>query len=113
MSNPRRRLQPLLRLWPFLWVYRRQLFAASVALLLAAAATLSLPVALRHMIDAGFSAERSEQIDQVFLALFAVAGLMAVATALRYYLVTWIGERLVADLRAAVLYRSSTGMVNR
>ncbi len=99
----------MLRLFPYLWTYRRVLFGASLALVIAAAATLSLPVALRHMIDAGFSPQQTEQIDRVFLALFAVAGVMAAATALRYYLVTWIGERLVADIRAAV-YRHVLSM---
>ncbi|MGJ8669215.1 MAG: ABC transporter transmembrane domain-containing protein [Oceanococcus sp.] len=109
MTPNSRRLRPLIRLLPFLWVYRRQLFGASIALLIAAGATLSLPVALRHMIDAGFSPQQAEHIDRVFLALFFVACVMAFATALRYYLVTWIGERLVADLRAAV-YQHVLGM---
>lgn len=102
MSFQSRRIQPLLRLAPRIWSYRGQLFAAMAALLMASAATLSLPVALRHMIDAGFSGEQSAYIDRVFLALFGIAVLMAFATAARYYLVTWIGERLIADLRSDV-----------
>lgn len=102
MTKSTNRLKPLLRLWPWLWRYKRVLLAASVALLFAAAATLSLPVALRYLIDAGFSAQHSARIDAAFLAMFGVAAVMAVATALRYYWVTWIGERLIADLRQDV-----------
>ncbi len=91
-----------MRLWPWLWRYKRVLAGASVALLVAAGATLSLPVALRYLIDAGFSSGHSEHIDAAFLVMFGVAALMAVATALRYYMVTWIGERLIADLREEV-----------
>jgi len=78
------------------------LAAALVALLVAAGATLSLPVAVRFMIDQGFSAESAAHVDRYFLALFGIATLLAFATALRYYLVTWLGERIVADVREAV-----------
>lgn len=97
-----RKLQPLRLLWPYLWRYRTTLVGASVALVVAALATLSLPLALRHVIDSGFSASQAGRIDQAFALMFLVAAVMALATATRYYLVTWIGERLVADLRTAV-----------
>ena len=97
-----RKLQPLARLWPFLRRYRRTLALAGIALVAAAAATLCLPVALRFMLDAGFSEAQAERIDATFMALFGVATVLALASSLRYYLVTWIGERLVADLRRAV-----------
>ncbi len=93
---------PLFQLWPFLRPYRSRIVAASIALIAAAAATLTLPVAFRYMIDLGFSRNNAEQIDRYFLALFAVALILAAATALRYYLVSWIGERLVADVRSKV-----------
>ncbi len=96
------KLRPLRRLLPYLLRYGRALVAASFALVVAAGATLCLPVALRFMIDAGFSASGAQEIDRHFLALFGVAAVMATATATRYYLVTWIGERLVTDLRSAV-----------
>ncbi len=99
---PAKRLRPLLRLWPHLWRYRARLLGASAALLLAAGATLSLPLALRHLIDAVFSEGPKLDLDLYFLAVFGVAVVMAFATATRYYLVTWIGERVVADLRMAV-----------
>ena len=97
-----RTLRPLRDLAPFLRPYRGMLLAALAALLLAAGATLSLPVAVRFMIDQGFSAESAAQVDQYFLALFGIASLLAVSTSLRYYCVSWLGERVVADVREAV-----------
>jgi ATP-binding cassette, subfamily B, bacterial len=97
-----RDLRPLRDLIPFLKPYRGMLLAALGALLLAAGATLSLPVAVRFMIDEGFSAENTAQIDRYFLAMFGLASLLAISTSLRYYLVSWLGERVVADVREAV-----------
>ena len=94
--------RPLLRLRPYLRRYRQRLLAASAALLVAALATLALPVALRLMVDGGFAQDNTANINRYFVGLFAVACVLAVATAARYYLVSWIGERLVVDLRAAV-----------
>lgn len=67
--------------------------------MVAAAASLSIPVALRYLIDSGFSAGNAGVVHRYFMLLFAVASAMAFATAVRYYWVTWIGERLVTDLR--------------
>ena len=97
-----RNLRPLRALLPFLAPYRGMLLAALGALLLAAGATLSLPVAVRFMIDQGFSAEGAAEVDRYFLALFGIASLLALSTSLRYYLVSWLGERVVADVREAV-----------
>jgi ATP-binding cassette, subfamily B, bacterial len=100
---PRRiRVRPLLALIPYVMRYRLHVAAAMVALLIAAAATLAVPLAVRRMIDFGFSAERIGLIDQYFAVMLAVAAVLAVASATRYYLVTIIGERVVADLRTAV-----------
>src|SRR5256714_3383920 len=96
------RVRPLLALVPYVMRYRGQVIGALIALLVAAAATLAVPLAVRRMIDFGFSAERISLIDQYFAVMIAVAGVLAAASALRYYLVTIIGERVVADLRAAV-----------
>jgi ATP-binding cassette subfamily B protein len=103
-AEPSRRLRvrPLLALIPYVMRYRGQVAAALVALLVAAGATLVVPLAVRRMIDFGFSAERIGLIDQYFAVMIAVAGVLALASAARYYLVTIIGERVVADLRAAV-----------
>jgi ATP-binding cassette subfamily B protein len=98
----RLRVRPLLALIPYVMRYRGQVAAALVALLIAAAATLVVPLAVRRMIDFGFSAERIGLIDQYFAVMLAVAAVLAIASATRYYLVTNIGERVVADLRAAV-----------
>src|SRR5436190_273487 len=103
-ETPQRRLRvrPLLALIPYVMRYRGQVIGALIALLVAAAATLAVPLAVRRMIDFGFSAERIGLIDQYFAVMIAVAGVLAAASALRFYLVTIIGERVVADLRAAV-----------
>ena len=72
------------------------------ALVLASAAQLALPIAIRYLIDAGLLAESATSIDRYFLALFSVAVAFGLFSALRFYLVTWLGERVVADLRTAV-----------
>src|SRR5947209_17586279 len=100
---PRRvRVRPLLALVPYVMRYRGKVIAALVALLVAAMATLIVPLAVRRMIDFGFSAERIGLIDQYFAVMILVAAVLAGASAMRFYLVTIIGERVVADLRAAV-----------
>jgi ATP-binding cassette subfamily B protein len=100
---PRRRsVRPLLAVVPFIARYRGRAAGALVALLVASLATLAVPVAVRRMIDFGFTEERIGLIDQYFMVLIAVAALLAGASAMRYYLVTTIGERVVADLRASV-----------
>jgi ATP-binding cassette, subfamily B, bacterial len=103
-AEPSRRLRvrPLMALLPYVMRYRAQVIAAIVALLIASIATLIVPLAVRRMIDFGFSAERIGLIDQYFAVMIAVAGVLALASASRYYFVTIIGERVVADLRAAV-----------
>ena len=97
-----RRLRPLASLLPYLARYRGRAFAALLALIAAALATLAVPIAVRRMIDFGFSAEGVALIDSYFLVMIAVAGVLAAASALRYYLVTTLGERIVADLREDV-----------
>ncbi len=96
-------------LLPFLAPYRSRVVAAGLALLVAAAATLTVPVAFRQLIDIGFAvrslqaeAARGGHVDVWFLALFGVAVVLALGTATRFYFVSWLGERVTADLRAAV-----------
>lgn len=104
-SRPKAALGTLAGLLPFLRPYRRQFVLAGIALLLAAAATLSIPVAFRQMIDLGFgdAARRNAgHIDLYFIALFGLAALLAIATAARFYMVSWLGERVTADIRSAV-----------
>jgi ATP-binding cassette subfamily B protein len=81
------------------------LLLALLALLVASAAMLSLPVALRFLIDNGLSSRSTDTINQYFLAFLAAAGAFGVFAALRFYLVTWLGERVVADMRSAVYAR--------
>ncbi|WP_019140582.1 ABC transporter transmembrane domain-containing protein [Noviherbaspirillum massiliense] len=99
------RLAMLRGLRPFLVPYRKQFILAGIALVVAAGATLAIPYAFKQMIDAGFGAVRAgdtSHIDLYFLALFAVACVLALATAARFYMVSWLGERVTADLRSAV-----------
>jgi len=96
----------LRRLWPFLAPYRGQLALAFVFLCLAAGSTLVVPIAFKQLIDHGFTqTSGAEGVNVYFLALFAVACVLAAATALRFYMVSWLGERVVADLRSAVYTR--------
>jgi len=102
-SAPRSKdLRPLRGLLPYLITYRGHVLMALGALLVAAGATLSLPVAVRQMIDLGFSPDNAASIDRYFLMLMVVASVLALATAARYYMVTWLGERIVADIRIRV-----------
>jgi ATP-binding cassette, subfamily B, bacterial len=87
---------------PFALRYRGRIVASLGALLAAAGATLAVPLAVRRMIDFGFAPEQAGYIDQYFGMLVVVAAVLASASALRYYLVTTLGERVVADLRDAV-----------
>jgi ATP-binding cassette subfamily B protein len=84
-------------LWPFVRAHRTMLVAWLVALACSSAATLSLPPAFRRTIDQGFSS--GANIDRAFLFLFGVALVLALATAARFYFVSLLGERVVADLR--------------
>jgi ABC transporter, permease/ATP-binding protein len=91
------RLSVLRTLWPFLRRHRGLLAAWLLALAASSAATLGLPVAVRHMIDRGFASGGS--IDAAFALLFLVALALAFATAARFFFVSLLGERVVADLR--------------
>ena len=90
---------------PFLTPYKKQFLLAGLALLVAAGATLAVPYAFKQMIDLGFGAggnRSASHINLYFLALFGVACVLGVTTALRFYMVSWLGERVTADLRRAV-----------
>jgi ATP-binding cassette subfamily B protein len=99
------RFRPLVALVPFVLRYPGRFLGALAALSVAALATLAIPLAVRRMIDLGFGADAGGKIDQYFLAILGVVAVLALASAARYYLVTTIGERVVADLRAAVFAR--------
>jgi ATP-binding cassette subfamily B protein len=101
-AGVRKKLRPLKLLVPYVTRYRGRVATALLALLVASAATLIVPVAVRRMIDFGFTTERIGLIDHYFEVMIAVVAVLAIASALRYYLVTTLGERVVADVRAAV-----------
>jgi ATP-binding cassette, subfamily B, bacterial len=95
-------LRPLASLIPYIRRYRWRALSALAALVVAAATTLIVPIAIRRMIDFGFTARGVALIDSYFLVMIGVAAVLAVASGLRYYLVTTLGERVVADLRGDV-----------
>jgi ATP-binding cassette subfamily B protein len=98
-------LKPLKALVPYLMPYRGIMVAAAIALLLASGAMLALPIALKGLIDTGMKAGSASTIDGYFIAFLGVAVLFGVFAALRFYLVTWLGERVVADIRERVYRR--------
>ena len=100
-----RSLRPLATLWPFIRPYTGTLGAALGALLVAAVAMLALPVALRYLIDRGFAESDVGTINRYFAWFLAAALVFGSFAALRFYLVTWLGERVVADVRTAVYDR--------
>ncbi len=89
-------------LFPFALAYKGRIAAALAALIAASAATLVVPIAVRRVIDFGFSAHGAELIDAYFGMLILVVAVLALSSALRYYFVVSLGERVVADLRSAV-----------
>jgi ATP-binding cassette subfamily B protein len=108
-----RKISALAGLWPFLRPYRARVALAFVLLCLASATILLVPLAFRDLIDFGFG-ERERQggrllgalsLNGHFIALFGLASIWALAVAARYYTVSWVGERVTADLRNAVYAR--------
>ena len=95
---PAKSLSPLRSLLPFLRPYRGRAYAALGALLVATAAMLALPLALRRFIDV-LAARNATATNRIFILCLAAAVLWAAAAAVRFYLVTWVGERVIADLR--------------
>ncbi len=101
-AKGRAKLRPLLALAPYVSRYRGRAALAFVALTVAALTTLLVPIAVRRMIDFGLTPEGIELINSYFSVMLAVVGVLALASAARYYLVMTIGERIVADLRRDV-----------
>jgi ATP-binding cassette, subfamily B, bacterial len=95
-------LRPLTSLLPYIGRYRGRALAALGALVLAALTTLVVPLAVRRMIDFGFTERGLSLINSYFLVMIGIAAVLAFASASRYYLVTTLGERIVADLRGDV-----------
>lgn len=101
-EKQRRSLKPLRRLFPYLLRYRGMVAGALFFLLLAAVTTLTLPLAVRRMIDKGFSEADSTFIANYFTMLIVIASVLALASAARYFFVITLGERVVSDLRRDV-----------
>jgi ATP-binding cassette subfamily B protein len=104
----RRQVEPLFALWPHIWRHPRMVALALVALILSAAAMLTVPVAVRRMIDVGFAGHDGGFIDLYFVTLIGIGLVLALASAARMYAVNWLGERVVADLRAEVFRHLAT-----
>ncbi|MBV8685376.1 MAG: ATP-binding cassette domain-containing protein [Alphaproteobacteria bacterium] len=101
-ATPPRKIGNLAIIWRFTARYKGHVAGAVLALLLAAGATLAIPNAFRLIIDRGFGAAGSGDIGRWFQYLLGLVVLMAAATAARFYFVSWLGERVVADVREAV-----------
>ena len=92
----------LRRTWDFMKPYRVKLVFAAIALVVTSLSTLSIGVGLKYVIDQGLSAENSAMLDQGLLLMVGVILVISIGTYFRFYYVSWVGERVVADLRNAV-----------
>jgi ATP-binding cassette subfamily B protein len=101
-STGERRLGSLRMIWAAATHYPWRIVAAGIALLIAASATLAIPSGFRLVIDRGFIGGKPEDISRWFEYLLMIVAIMGLATASRYYFVSWLGERVVADIRNAV-----------
>ena len=108
-SSRRRSLRPLMALKPYLLRHPRTLVLAGIALVVSALAMLSVPMAVRRMIDHGFTSADGGLITNYFVMLILIGLVLAVAAASRFYLVNWLGERVVADVRGDV-FRHLSGL---
>jgi ATP-binding cassette subfamily B protein len=99
---PNRDIRQLARVLRFVWPYRARMAIAGVALVVAAGCVLVLGQGLKRVIDAGFSQASAASLDTALFALLAIVCVLALATYTRFYSVSWIGERVSADIRRAV-----------
>ena len=95
-------LRTLGRVWSFVRPYRRQVTLAAVALVVAAGAVLTIGQGLRFVIDQGLAAGSQSELNRTLAFMLGVIVVMAFATYARFYYVSWLGERVIADLRRAV-----------
>src|SRR6056297_7049 len=102
---PSKRVSSLVALKPFVLRYRLQISLAAIFLLISAAGALAIPAAVGQVIDRGFVADDISRIDRWFWLLFAAAVVMAVGGGLRFYWVSWLGQRGVSGVRSAVFSR--------
>ena len=114
-----KKLSPLANLWPFLKPYRTRVFLAFLLLCLGSATLLLVPLAFRDLIDFGFISDGNNakpntgllgnlSLNGHFLVMFVLAGFWALMISMRYYNISWVGERVTADLRSAVYARVMT-----
>ncbi len=108
-QDRRRALRPLLAFKPYLLRHKLMLMGALAALIVAAGATLTVPLAVRRMIDLGFTGVDPSLVDKYFATLLGVGLILALASAARFYCVNWLGERVVADIRSSV-FKHLTGL---
>jgi ATP-binding cassette subfamily B protein len=101
-TSRRRDLKPLARLAPFIAAHRWDAILAGLFLVVSASATMALTFAVRQMADRGLASQSAPMIDRAFLVLALVAGVLALSTGGRFYFITKLGERVVADLREAL-----------
>ncbi|MEO8849922.1 MAG: ABC transporter transmembrane domain-containing protein [Casimicrobiaceae bacterium] len=99
---PATALRTVARIWRFIRPYRRQVIFASIALVFAAAAVLMFGQGLKYVIDRGFAAGNAAELDHMLALSLGVIIFLSIATYTRFYYVSWIGERVTADLRRAV-----------
>ena len=102
IKSPEKILSSLRTLLPYMLRHKSKLILATFALLAAAVLTLILPIAVRYMIDYGFSEDHPSLIDDYFFGIIVVIALLAMTSSMRYYMVTMVGERVVADVRSSV-----------
>ncbi len=105
---PKAKINHLRTLWKFIKPYKLQLILATFFLLVAAGTSLAIPRALGDIIDKEFNAQSAALVNDYFVILIAIVIILAVSTAFRFYFVTWLGERVVADIRKAVYERLIT-----
>jgi ATP-binding cassette subfamily B protein len=101
-SKSPRSLSVLFQLWQFMRPYKGTLWGAGIALVLTAGITLSIGQGVRILIDEGFVAQSTDALSQAVFVIIGLSLLMAIGTYTRFYLVSWLGERVTADLRKAV-----------
>ncbi len=95
-------LKPMRQLFPYLLPYRWMIVAATIALIITAGTFLAMGLGLRALVDEGFAAGNADLLDSALLVLLAVIVVLALGSFSRFFLVSWIGERVVADLRRDV-----------
>ena len=99
ISQKTPKFRPLMQLLPYLLPYKARVVWALLALFVASFATLIIPIAVRRLVDNGFTGQNAQLVNQYFGLMFLVVALLAIGSAVRFYYVMWLGERVVADVR--------------